>query len=137
MKKRDLSRFDNTQYDYATYDGIMVNVYKGLAFLKTGDKASARVEFNRVGDRETRAEREFASEKAQLDAQAQRSARGNFDFNSAMSKAQSSESYRSVQAELGPVHQLSAVHQSRGQLSASRLPAEQCRNRQRSRGGPR
>ncbi len=102
MKKRDLSRFDNTQYDYATYDGIMVNVYKGLAFLKTGDKASARVEFNRVGDRETRAEREFASEKAQLDAQAQRSARGNFDFNSAMSKAQSSESYRSVQAELGP-----------------------------------
>ena len=101
MKTRDLSRFGNTQYKYATYDGVMVNVYKALAFLAAGDKADARVEFNRVGDRQMRAEEEFAKEKAKLDEEAQRRATGNFDLNAAIRNAQSQSTYRAAQAELG------------------------------------
>jgi uncharacterized protein len=101
MTTRDVSNFGNTQYDYATYDGIMVNTYKALAFLGTGNKADARVEFNRVGDRQARAEREFAEQKAKLDAQAQRRAAGNFDLNGAIQSAQNDQTYRAVQAELG------------------------------------
>jgi hypothetical protein len=100
MKTRDLSSLGNTQYEYATYDGIMVNAYKGLAFLAAGDRANARVEFNRVGDRQMRAEEEFAKDKAKLDAQARQRANGNFDLNAAMMSAQSDQTYRAVQAEL-------------------------------------
>lgn len=101
MKTRDLSNFGNTQYDYATYDGIMVNVYKGLEFLKGGDKADARVEFNRVADRQTRAEDDFAKQKRKLDAQARKRAGGSFDLDAAMKSAQQTAAWRDTQAELG------------------------------------
>ncbi len=102
MTSQDLSNFGDTQYEYAAYDGVMVNTYKGLAFLGAGDKSSARVEFNRVGNRQQRAEAEFAKEKAKLDAQAQQRAQGAFDLNAALGTAQSDATYRAVQAELGP-----------------------------------
>lgn len=39
-------------YKGSIYEAIMVNVYKGLNFLSLGDKANARVEFNRALDRQ-------------------------------------------------------------------------------------
>lgn len=101
MKEQDLSNFGNTQYEYATYDGIMVNIYKGLAFLGAGDKASARVEFNRVGDRQSRAEEEFAKKKQKLDEEVSKKADGSFDMAAAMQRAQEDNSYQEFQKELG------------------------------------
>lgn len=101
MKEQDLSNFGNTQYEYATYDGIMVNIYKGLAFLGAGDKASARVEFNRVGDRQSRAEEEFAKKKQKLDEEIKNKADGSFDISVAMQRAQEDGSYKDFQKELG------------------------------------
>jgi len=37
------------------YDGVMVNTYKALEYMKLGDTNSARVEFNRAMDRQRRA----------------------------------------------------------------------------------
>jgi hypothetical protein len=101
MKGRDVNDFGNTQYEYATYDGVMVNAYKGLAFLGAGDKQQARVEFNRVAERQERAQDEFAKEKAKLDATAAQSARGSFDLRGALQNAQSNHDYQEAQAELG------------------------------------
>ncbi|CAO3425785.1 hypothetical protein [Azospirillum doebereinerae] len=101
MKDQDLSNFGNTQYEYATYDGIMVNVYKGLAFLGAGDKASARVEFNRVGDRQSRAEEEFSKKKQKLDDEVKRKSDGSFNLSAAMQRVQENDYYRNFQSELG------------------------------------
>lgn len=43
---------------------VLVNTYKGLAFLEQGDRDSARVEFNRSDDRTRRAAETFAEEIA-------------------------------------------------------------------------
>ncbi len=48
------------------YDGIMVNTYKALNFIKQGDNDLARVEFNRALDRQRRAKEEFAEEIAKI-----------------------------------------------------------------------
>jgi hypothetical protein len=49
-------------YRYTTYDGVMTNVYKAMAFLGEGDRDSARVEFRRAEDRQRRAEERFQRE---------------------------------------------------------------------------
>lgn len=128
MTTRDVSNFGNTQYDYATYDGIMVNTYKALAFLGTGNKADARVEFNRVGDRQARAEREFAEQKAKLDAQAQRRAAGNFDLNGAIQSAGGAGRTRAIR-------ELQTIYKPSGKLPSRDLSAQQCRYGQRFRRG--
>lgn len=70
MKDRDLDSFGNMgQYRYATYDGVMANTYKAIDFLSIGATDDARVEFNRLDDRQRRAEDQFSKEKAKLDAQ--------------------------------------------------------------------
>lgn len=101
MKEQDLSRVGNSQYEYATYDGVMVNVYKALAFWGSGNKSDARVEFNRVGERQSRAEEEFAKQKAKLDADARKRAGNEFDLQAALNNAQNNASYKEAQAELG------------------------------------
>ena len=53
-------------YEQAHYDGIMANSYKALNFMFEGDIANARVEWNRVDDRQRRAAEEFAEKIAQL-----------------------------------------------------------------------
>jgi hypothetical protein len=79
----------------------MVNDYKALAFLGTGNKEAARVEFNRVGDRQARAEEEFAKDKAKLDDAAQRKASGSFDLDGAIHNAQRDPICLAAQAEFG------------------------------------
>ncbi len=60
---KDLSAIlsnDNTQpYIGNEYDGTMLNTYKALAYLKQNDFSGARVEFNRVIDRQRRAKEFF------------------------------------------------------------------------------
>ena len=46
------------------YDMVMVNSYKALSFLEAGDETNARVEFNRMSDRQRRAEDFYAKEIA-------------------------------------------------------------------------
>ena len=53
-------------YEQAHYDGIMANSYKALNFMFEGDIANARVEWNRVDDRQRRAVDAFAEKIAKL-----------------------------------------------------------------------
>ncbi|WP_280562084.1 hypothetical protein [Chromohalobacter sp. 48-RD10] len=67
---------NDAQRDYQPMlsEAVLVNTYKGLAFLQMGNGANARVEFNRADDRTRRAVAAFAEEideqKAALDEQA-------------------------------------------------------------------
>ena len=58
---------NDTFMDYRPkiYEGIMVNTYKGIDFLKNGDKVNARIEFNRALERQRRAKEFFAKEISQ------------------------------------------------------------------------
>ncbi len=47
-------------YEQTHYDGIMANTYKAINFLYSEDLANARVEFNRVDDRQRRAAEAFS-----------------------------------------------------------------------------
>ncbi len=49
-------------YSGTSYDGIMLNTYKALNFWQSGNKAYARVEFNRALDRQRRAKALFKAE---------------------------------------------------------------------------
>ncbi|WP_415837429.1 COG3014 family protein [Parendozoicomonas haliclonae] len=53
-------------YEQAHYDGIMANTYKALNFMFNGDNSNARVEWNRVDDRQRRAAEDFAEKIAKL-----------------------------------------------------------------------
>lgn len=46
-------------YNGSIYDGIMVNTYKALNFMRLGNHDLARVEFNRALDRQRRAKEDF------------------------------------------------------------------------------
>jgi len=58
---------NDTFMDYRPriYEGIMVNTYKGMDFLNNGDKANARIEFNRALERQRRAKEFFKKEISQ------------------------------------------------------------------------
>ena len=47
-------------YQPAVYDGIMANTYKALNFMTTGNMSYARIEWNRVDDRQRRAADHFS-----------------------------------------------------------------------------
>lgn len=51
-----------TPYRGGTYDGIMVNTYKALNFMALSRDDMARVEFNRVQERQRRAKERFSRE---------------------------------------------------------------------------
>ncbi len=101
MALRDNDDFTNTQYDYATYDGIMTDVYQGLGTLANSRTDDAQVFFNRVGDRQRRAEEKFAADKEKLDAAAQQKASGQFDLTSALRNAEASAEYKAANDEIG------------------------------------
>lgn len=68
---------NDAQRDYRPMlaEAVLVNTYKGLAFLQLGKASNARVEFNRADDRTRRAVAAFAEEiaeqKAALEEQAE------------------------------------------------------------------
>ena len=49
-----------------SYDAIMVNTYKALSFMASGDNEYARIEFNRLLDRQRRAKIEYNKEIQKL-----------------------------------------------------------------------
>ena len=53
-------------YEQTHYDGIMANTYKAMNFMFSGDLADARVEWNRVDDRQRRAAESFAKKIEKL-----------------------------------------------------------------------
>jgi len=53
-------------YTGEEYDGVMVNTYKALNFMKQGKDDLVRVEFNRALDRQRRAKEKFAKEIAKV-----------------------------------------------------------------------
>ncbi len=81
-------------YRYTTYDGVMTNVYKAMAFLGQGDRDGARVEFNRAEDRQRKAEEHFQREAAY--AAAHNRAAGNPQFDTLMASAQQNQDYASA-----------------------------------------
>jgi hypothetical protein len=48
-----------TTYRFGTYDAVMVNAYKALAMLGRGDRDNARVEMNRMEERQARTVQRF------------------------------------------------------------------------------
>lgn len=61
-------------YKGQVYDGIMLNTYKAINYMVTGDFESARVEFNRAIDRQRRAKEYF---DAELDKKKEKLAKEN------------------------------------------------------------
>lgn len=59
-------------YRYGAYDAVMVNTYKAMAMLASGNPEGARVEFNRLDERQQRAAQQFQAEIAASSAQADR-----------------------------------------------------------------
>ena len=53
-------------YEQTHYDGIMANTYKAINFMFAGNNADARVEWNRVDDRQRRAGEAFSNKIASL-----------------------------------------------------------------------
>jgi hypothetical protein len=82
-------------YRYTTYDGVMTNVYKAMAFLAQGDRDNARVELRRAEDRQRRAEEHFQREIA-----AAQNRRQDAQFASMMGQAQQNADYSNAGAAL-------------------------------------
>jgi uncharacterized protein len=90
------------QYQYATYDTIMADAYTALSFFLMGNLDNARVEFNRVRDRQTHAEESFAKEKEQLDQKtmAMEAQSKSVDYAGALKQVINTPQYQSEQREL-------------------------------------
>ncbi|GAA4650946.1 COG3014 family protein [Kistimonas scapharcae] len=56
-------------YEPTVYDGIMANTYKALNFMKEGAVQDARIEWNRVDERQRRSAEYFAEEISELRAE--------------------------------------------------------------------
>jgi hypothetical protein len=94
----DLDHMKGTfDYQYTTYDGVMTNLYKAMAFLVMNDPDDARVEFNRAEDRQRRAEATFKDQIARAEAA---QAPPTADYRSMMAKAEQSTDYASATEHL-------------------------------------
>jgi len=81
---------DNVRdYQFTSYDAVMLNTYKALAFLGDRKKDSARVEFNRADDRQRRAVEQFSKERQNLakSLEAQSQQDPSVDYNSTLQAA--------------------------------------------------
>ena len=85
-------------YRYTTYDGVMTNVYKSMAFLAQGDRENARVELRRAEDRQRRAEEHFQREIA--NAASKTNGQQDPQFAQIMLKAEQSPEYGSASNNL-------------------------------------
>lgn len=94
MRASEEANFNwGSTYRFGSYDAVMVNTYKALAMLGTGDTANARVEMNRLDERQRRVTERFQREIAEADARiAQQRSEGT--NGQALSAAQQSQEYR-------------------------------------------
>lgn len=88
-------------YTGTIYDGIMVNTYKALNFMRQGQEALARVEFNRAMDRQRRAKEDFAEQIQAVRERLQKNQYGQLVRRSVESdalRAQLEQTYSSLTA---------------------------------------
>jgi hypothetical protein len=85
-------------YRYTTYDGVMTNIYKAMAFLAQGDRDNARVELARAEDRQRRAEEHFQHEIAA--GAAHQDGNQNAQFGDMLAKAEQSPEYENASNNL-------------------------------------
>lgn len=65
MRAADEANFNwGRTYRFGTYDAVMVNAYKAFAMLGRGDTAGARIELNRLEERQARTVQRFRNEIA-------------------------------------------------------------------------
>ncbi len=67
-------------YSPAVYDGIMANTYKALNFMAEGKTQDARIEWNRVDERQRRAAEHFSKQIRQLKTEQKKEAGENSEL---------------------------------------------------------
>lgn len=73
MRAADEASFNwGRTYRFGTYDAVMVNAYKAFAMLGRGDAENARVELNRLEERQARTVQRFRNEISAAMADAER-----------------------------------------------------------------
>lgn len=87
------------RYNPTVYDGVMVNTYKGLGSIFSGELSDARIEFNRAADRQRRAE-EFFKSKIDKQKLEQEEKKDISDIDLDKSKTESSKAIYEVYPEL-------------------------------------
>lgn len=95
MRAADEATFNwGRTYRFGTYDGAMVNTYKAIAMLGRGDPANARVELNRMEERQARTVHRFRNEIAAAMADAERKQAEDPNRGQALRNAQQSPEVR-------------------------------------------
>jgi len=95
MRRSEEASFNwGNSYRFGTYDAVMVNAYKSLGMLGRADRDGARVELNRMEERQARTVQRFRDEigAANASAEAQRNAEPGRD--QALRNAQGSPEVR-------------------------------------------
>lgn len=95
MRRSEEASFSwGTTYRFGTYDAVMVNAYKALAMLGRGDRDGARVELNRMEERQARTVQRFQGEIAAANAGAEAQRRAEPGRDEALRNAQGSPEVR-------------------------------------------
>ncbi len=95
MRAADEATFNwGRTYRFGTYDAVMVNAYKAFAMLGRGDAANARVELNRLEERQARTVQRFRNEIAAAMSEAERQQAQDPNRTQALRNAQNSPEVR-------------------------------------------
>ncbi|MCR0980964.1 hypothetical protein [Roseomonas populi] len=91
MRASDVADFNwGSTYRFGSYDAVMVNAYKAAANLGRGDLQNARVELNRMEERQSRTTTRFQNEISAAGADSERQIREDGSKRQALQNAQSS-----------------------------------------------
>jgi hypothetical protein len=95
MRRSEEANFSwGSSYRFGTYDAVMVNAYKAFAMLGRNDRENARVELNRMEERQARTVQRFQSEIATATANAEQQRNANPGNAQALSSAQNTPEVR-------------------------------------------
>lgn len=83
-----------TTYRFGTYDAVMVNAYKAIAMLGRGDRDNARVEMNRMEERQARTVQRFRDLILSAQQAAEQQAASDPSRSQALQNAQNSPEVR-------------------------------------------
>ncbi len=81
-------------YRFGTYDAVMVNAYKAMAMLGRGDRDNARVEMNRMEERQARTVQRFRDQISAAQQAAEQQAASDPSRAQALQNAQNSPEVR-------------------------------------------
>lgn len=101
MRASDVANFSwGRTYRFGTYDAVMVNAYKAMANLGRNDPAGARVELNRMEERQRITTERFQREISSAIAEADDKARSDQSNAAALRNAQNAPEVRAQQQVL-------------------------------------